>query len=355
MAGHDIIVVGTSSGGVEVLVQLVGGLPGGLPATIFVVCHFPSNWRSVLPDILSRSGPLLAQHARDGDATHPGHIYVAPPGSHMLVEDGRVRLSNGPRENNHRPAIDPLFRSAARVYGRRVVGVVLTGALSDGVAGLLAVRAAGGVAVVQDPKDARVPSMPLLAMQVAGADFVVPAHALAARLVELVDHPVPSTGGANMADPLEHMPQVAEHDMQAQETGARRGQISTFSCPECGGCLWQVDENDLVRFRCHVGHAYYGEALLQEQTDALEAALWTAVRTFREKAVLSRQLALQADGHGDGDAAGRFTEQGQLAQSYGEVIQQMLLHGPGVGAAANATAGPKTPADPLPPPRAPRK
>jgi two-component system chemotaxis response regulator CheB len=161
MAGRDIIVVGASAGGVEALAQIARGLPAGLPASVFVVCHFPPGGRSVLPDILSRAGPLLAGHPADGDPFYPGQVYVAPPDRHLVLDPGnRVRLTRAARENHHRPAVDPLFRSAARHYGRRVVGVILTGALYDGTAGLIAVRAAGGVGVVQDPRDALVAAMP---------------------------------------------------------------------------------------------------------------------------------------------------------------------------------------------------
>ena len=169
MYGHDIIVVGTSAGGVEALRQLVRYLPPGLPASLFVVCHIPPEGRSVLPEILSKNGPLLATHARDGEAIRPGHIFVAPPDYHLVVQPGRVHLSHGPRESHLRPAIDPLFRSAARAYGSRVGGVILTGALHDGVAGLLAVRAAGGAALVQDPDEALSPTMPRMALELVGA------------------------------------------------------------------------------------------------------------------------------------------------------------------------------------------
>jgi two-component system chemotaxis response regulator CheB len=148
MAGHDIIVVGASAGGVDALLQVARGLPAGLPAAVFVVCHVPAGAKSILPEVLSRAGHLLATHARDGEPFYPGHIYVAPPDCHLLVEPGAVRLSRAPRENLHRPAVDPLFRSAARAFGKRVVGVILSGSMHDGVAGLLAVRGAGGLAVV---------------------------------------------------------------------------------------------------------------------------------------------------------------------------------------------------------------
>ena len=183
--------VGRSAGGVEGgWSELVGGLPPGLPAAIFVVCHFPPEGRSRLPDILSRGGSLLANHAHDDEPSYPGQIYVAPPGQHLVLEPGVVRLTHDPRESRFHPAIDPLFRSAARVYGRRVIAVLLSGAMADGVAGLLDVRANGGVAVLQDPRDALQAALPQIANDVVGADYIVPIRALAALLVRLVHEPM---------------------------------------------------------------------------------------------------------------------------------------------------------------------
>ena len=343
MAVRDIIVIGTSAGGVDALARLVSGLPAGFLASLFVVCHFPPGGRSVLPEILSRSGRLLAAHARDGEVFVPGQIYVAPPDQHLLLgPGGRTRLTREGRENHARPAIDPLFRSAARYYGPRVIGVILTGALSDGTAGLLAVRAAGGVAVVQDPRDAVVAAMPQTASEIAGADHVVPADRLSALLVELVcssapsrDPVVPPMNPPNPpspVDPIERMPATVDRDMAEQARNERRGQVSTFTCPECGGTLWQVDEPGLVRFRCHVGHAYNGEALLAEQTEALEAALWTAVRTFKEKAVLGRQLAARERSRGDDATAARFDEQAVQSAEYADLIVRHLLNNGAPGA-----------------------
>jgi two-component system chemotaxis response regulator CheB len=340
MAAHDIIVIGTSAGGVEALTQVARGLPSGLPASLFVVCHFPPDGRSVLPQILSRSGSLLAVHAVDGEPFYPGHIYIAPPDRHLLLApEGRMRLTRGPRENHNRPAIDPLFRSAARYYGARVVGVVLTGALHDGTAGLLAVRAAGGIAVVQDPSDALIAAMPLHAVQIAGADHMVKVEDLPRLLVKLVHESVPSDQEGEPMDPMERMHEIVDQDMAQQASNGRRGEVSVFTCPECGGALWQVDEADVVRFRCHVGHAYRAEVLLSEQNGALEAALWTAVRTFKEKWVLSTQLAhLQRKG-GDPTAAARFEEQARQAAQFGHLIERILLNGGphGEGAAEGLT------------------
>jgi two-component system chemotaxis response regulator CheB len=329
MAGRDIIVVGASAGGVDVLAEIVKALPPGLPASLFVVCHFPPGSRSILPEILSRAGPLLARHPADGEPFYPGHIYVAPPDRHMVLEPGgRIRLLRGPRENHHRPAVDPLFRSAARHYGPRVAGVVLTGSLYDGAAGLLAIRSSGGLAVVQDPNDAVVAAMPQNATDIAGADYLVPSAAIGPLLVNLVQGAEPAEGGSTVPDPIERMPDVVAHDMARQAHNQRRGQVSTYTCPECGGSLWQVNEKELIRFRCHVGHVYNGEALIAEQTEALEAALWTAVRTFREKSVLARQLAAQERVRGAADAAARFEEQAEQAERYGNLILQHVLSGP---------------------------
>jgi two-component system chemotaxis response regulator CheB len=330
MHSHDVLVLGGSAGAVNVLSQLVAGLPPGLPAALFVVCHVRREFRSDLPEILSRNGPLLAHHASDGEPIRPGHIYVAPPDFHLEVLPGTVHLSHGPRENGHRPAIDPTFRTAARSYGRRVVAVVLSGSLSDGTAGLLAVRATGGVAIVQDPAEAAVAEMPQSARLIAGADHVLPLDAIAPTLVRLAREPASptSTGGKTMPEPTSQPgDELVARDAAAQENGRRRNQLAFFTCPECGGATWQMDEEGLIRFRCHVGHAYYAEDMLAEQSQALEAALWTAVRTFREKAVLASQMATREQRLANAKAAERFLDEAQLAERYGNVIQDLLLKG----------------------------
>jgi two-component system chemotaxis response regulator CheB len=281
-----------------------------------------------VPEILSRAGPLLASHARSDEPFHPGQIYVAPPDYHLLLAPGgRVALSRGPRENRHRPAVDVLFRTAARYYGPRVVAVVLSGSMSDGTAGLLAVRAAGGIAVVQDPRDAAMAAMPENAFQIAGADFLVPAGDLARVLVDQVHKPLSGDGSTTMEDPLDKMMGAVDTTMSQQARNERGGSVSVFTCPECGGPLWQVDERPLIRFRCHVGHVYGAETLLSEQSEALEAALWTAVRTFRENSILSRQMATAARARNDTAAAARYQEQAEQALNYSELIEQLLLKG----------------------------
>jgi two-component system chemotaxis response regulator CheB len=328
MAHHDIVVIGASAGGVEALTRVVRDLAAGLPASLFVVCHFPPGQSSALPAILSRSGPLLATHAIDGEPFHPGHIYVAPPDYHLLLAEDRIQLTRGPRENHHRPAVDPLFRSAARIYGPRVIGVVLTGSLYDGTAGLLAVRSAGGIAIVQDPADAFIATMPDTAARIAGADYRVTLDRLGPLLVELIQRPPAALGGPSMNDAYEKMPAIVNADMSEQVRNERRGQVAVFTCPDCGGALWQMDEDELVQFRCHVGHVFNGETLLEDQANLLEAALWTAVRIFKERHLLAQQLAEQEKSGGHGNTAARFQEQAEQAARYGELIQQYILTNP---------------------------
>ena len=326
MPNRDIIVIGASAGGVAALKNVVRGLPAGFPASIFVVCHFPPEERSILPEILSRSGPLLASHAVDGEAFLPGQIYVAPPDRHLLLApDGRMRLSREARENHHRPAVDPLFRSAARYFGGRVVGVVLTGAMYDGTAGLMAVRAAGGLAVVQDPSDALIAAMPENAARLAGVDFMAASDAIAPLLMGLIQQPVERESGNRAMDPIERMKRIVAKDMARQAEDARRGEVTIFTCPECGGTLWQLDDAEVLGFRCHVGHAYHADVLLSTQTEALEAALWTAVRRFKEQWLLANQLAGKARAVGDVDGERRYCEMAEQASRFGRLIEHHLL------------------------------
>ncbi len=297
MPERDIIVVGASAGGVETLTTLVRGLPPDLPAAVFVVLHFPAHTTSLLPAILSRAGALPARHAEDGEEIVNGRIYIAPPDRHLLVERGVVRVTSGPRENGHRPAVDPLFRSAARAYARRVVGVVLSGTLDDGTAGLQAIKTCDGVAVVQDPADALFSGMPLSAIENVAVDQVLPAAAIAPYLARLArdttpqDGPAPTRGTDLTGDVrLEEM-DMAAPDMVVPDSDDKVGDPSPFGCPECGGVLRELREGELVRYRCRVGHAYGADSLLAAQSDGVEDALWSALRALEESESLARRLA----------------------------------------------------------------
>lgn len=324
MAERDIIVIGASAGGVEALKKLVHGLPADLPAALFVTIHIPAFATSALPAILTRSGPLPASHPRDGEPIRRGRIYVAPPDHHLLVEDGCVRLTRGPRENSARPAIDPMFRTAARAYGPRVVGVLLTGMLDDGTMGAIEIDREGGVVVVQDPDDAPYPGIPRSALENDDVDHVLPLAEIAGCLATLAGAP------ARDADPngrRADVPDIAEVTMHPERIPDPRRPASGFVCPGCGGALWEDGENGFLRLRCRVGHAYSENALLAEHDEALEVALWTALRTLEERAALSRRMSGRMEERGHSAAAERFRRQADDAERRAAVIANVLSSG----------------------------
>jgi len=332
LAERNIIVIGCSVGGVEALQTLVAGLPAKFPASLFIVLHLAPETTSVLPKILNRAGSLPVSHPHNGEAFRPGHIYVAPPDHHLVIEDGRMRLTRGPKENRHRPAVDPLFRSAACYYGRRVIGVVLTGALDDGTAGLLNIKRRGGVAVVQDPEEALAEDMPRNAIGSMPVDYVVRMANMPNLLTELAAQQV-SENGAGGSSRLTKETQFAELDMDAIEDENRPGTPSQFACPDCGGVLWELTEEEILRFRCRVGHAYTAESLSADQNDAVESALWAAMRALEEGASLAKRLAARAKERKQERIVKRFLERAKDKEQQAEVLRKLLLHGQEVPAA----------------------
>ena len=325
MPEHDIIVVGASAGGVEALGKLVSALPPDLPAAVFIVLHIPAQSPSLLPEILSRSGSLLATHPTDGEKIQPGHIYVAPPDLHLMVEQGRIRLTRGPKENRHRPAIDVLFRSAALAYGSRVIGVILTGSLDDGTAGLLAIKRQNGMAVIQNPHEAMYPSMPQSAMAHVQVDYCLPLAEIGQCVSALVRQPAPVEHAQPAPKLMETEVKFAEMDMSEMNNGKHVGVPSAFSCPECGGVLWELHDGELLRFRCRVGHAYSIESMLAGQSEALETALWVALETLEETISLSRRIARDAEARDQHWLARRYQEKMQEAQKHADVLRRELL------------------------------
>jgi two-component system chemotaxis response regulator CheB len=293
---HRIITIGASAGGVEALRSLIAGLPADLPASIFIVMHIGADSPGLLPEILSRASALAITHAQDGEAFVAGHIYVAPPDHHLLIEpSGRIRLSRGPKENRFRPAIDPMFRSAAHAFGPNVVGVVLTGALDDGTAGLWAVKRHGGVAVVQDPEDATVSSMPLSALRYVEVEHCLPAAEIGPLLARLSREPM--TTASKPEDPEDMEMDVETRILLGRSVGDEAwalGNPSYYACPECHGTLQEIREGALVRYRCHVGHAYSIDSLLSDLTRMVSEALWNALRAIEETAKLLREEAEHA-------------------------------------------------------------
>lgn len=284
MEKRNIVVIGASAGGFEALRQLVRSLPADLNAAIFVVWHISPDVTGVLAKVLNRLNTLPADNAVDGEAIAMGHIYIAPPDHHLLLENGRVRITKGPRENRFRPAVDPLFRSAAKVYGPRVIGIILSGALDDGTAGLWTIKEFGGLAIVQDPEDAEVASMPRHAMQAVQVDYVRPIAEMGALLVELVQQEVPISSSLPPAEEkrVEKEIKIAMEPEKRQSDILEFGQPTTFTCPECHGVLSSMIEGGRIRFRCHTGHAFSADALLTSISESIESSLWNAVRSVQE-------------------------------------------------------------------------
>ncbi len=324
---HDLVVIGGSAGAIEAIRTIVGGLPADLPAAVLIVIHIPPLADSHLPEIITRSGHLPASHARDGETLQIGHIYIAPPDQHLLVRTGRIELSHGPRVNHSRPAIDTLFRSAARTYGPRVIGVLLSGALYDGTAGLVVIKDYGGLALVQDPDEAVVPSMPRSALSLVEVDAVLPSTQIGAELERAVYSPARRREGAAMVSDEERIGKIIARDIHEQAAGGRIDQETVYTCPECGGVMWQADPTEGGLFHCHIGHVYAPEALLSQKSEELEAALWTCVRLLRDQATLTRQAAKRSFSDKRGQVGERLEERAQMAERQAQIIRELLESG----------------------------
>lgn len=324
MAGRDIIVVGASAGGVEALRTLVAGLPKDFPGSLFVVMHTAPDSPGVLASILDRAGPLVARHATNRERIKPGHIYVAPPDMHLLLEPGMMRLTRGPRENRFRPAIDPLFRSAAQVYGPRVVGVILTGGLDDGTSGLWTVKRLGGVAVVQNPDEAYMSSMPLNALAQVEVDYTLQLAEIPPLLARLTSLTVAAQGGYEMPEELDIEVKIAKSDSAFESGITKLGTPSLFTCPECHDTLLQLKENGRTRYRCHTGHAYSTDSLLADLIESVEETLWSAIHSISESVMLMRHMAEHVRESDDG-AAERFLEKARAAERRGELVRKAVF------------------------------
>ncbi|OLF17244.1 chemotaxis protein CheB [Actinophytocola xanthii] len=321
--GRDVIVVGASAGGVEALQGFVAGLPHELAASVLVVLHLPPGGSSALPAILQRAGELPVAAARHGEALVHGRVYVAPPNHHLLLLDGTVALSHGPTENGRRPAINALFRSAAIAAGPATTGVLLSGVLDDGVAGLLSIVSRGGTVVVQDPEEALFPTMPRHALASLRVDHVLPVRAIGSLLdklsreeVEIGSAPAPSR-----LMRLENDIATTDSPAHARHDPAQLGPVSGFTCPDCDGAL--VEMSPATRYRCRVGHAWTAEALLNALGGSWERALSIAIRTLDEKAALSKRMADQARERGSTELAGRYNHNAAEAMD-----AAALLRGP---------------------------
>jgi len=306
---HDIIAIGASAGGIEVLFNLVHALPADLPASVFIVVHLAPNQPSVLPDLLTHRGPLPAKHPLHDEEIVPGHIYVAPPDNHLMIRQGSMAVVRGPKENGHRPAADALFRTAATAYGPRVIGVVLSGYQTCGTAGMLSIKARGGMCVVQSPATALAKDMPRSVIDQVSVDHIVDPEELPQLLARLVRVP---------AGP-EIQPDTFIKQLEGQELGA----AVEIVCPLCDGVLTEAQRDAYQHFRCHVGHAFSPDSLVREQSEAVERALWAAIRALEESAALSARLSMRETG----DLRERFSEKANSQLDNAKLIRQIVLNG----------------------------
>jgi two-component system chemotaxis response regulator CheB len=314
-----IIGIGASAGGIDPLIKVMTALPADLPHPVCVVVHLAPSSRSVLPAILDRRCRLTVVIAEDDARLEAGHVYVAPPDRHLLVHDGRVQLTQGPKENGVRPAVDTMLRSLAAGYGPGAVAVVLSGALGDGSDGARIVAREGGTVIVQDPEEAIVPSMPERALATAGEGAIV--------LGTDEIGPALAALGTVPDDRLDEVMEVERPgDLIEQSRRRPEGPATGFTCPECSGALWEIREDDVVRYRCRIGHSYSEDAMLVEQGSAVEAALWSALEVLEERAELLRRVADQrAQAH---PATRRSLERAaEEAAARAELIRQALVTG----------------------------
>ncbi len=328
MATHDTIVVGASAGGVQALTELVNGLAPDLPAAVLIVLHVSADVPSYMPSILSRSTRLPVAHAVEGEEITTGRVYVAPPDHHLLIERQYIRIVHGPKENLHRPSIDALFRSAARWAGPRTIGVVLTGARDDGAAGMYAIKQRGGISIVQDPAEAPFPSMPLSVMQRMKVDYSSRLADIALLLNKLSRQPADEEGRYPVPEEVEIEARIAQQDMESEELIAsveKLGKVSKLTCPDCHGALWEMNNPDMLRFRCHVGHAHSADSLSNGQEHMLEIALWSAVRALEEQMILAKRIVERARKANQTRAVQMFERRAREAEEHSSAIRQLLL------------------------------
>ncbi|WP_188815497.1 chemotaxis protein CheB [Hymenobacter cavernae] len=332
MPNHpSLIVIGTSAGGMPALIEVLSQLPATLPAAVLVVQHLaPTSSSEFLVERLNESTTLSCHVARHGQHIHAGSVYFCQPDRHLLVKDHHLLVTKGPHENNFRPAIDALFRSAAVEFGAGVIGVVLTGMLHDGTAGLDFIRRCGGTTVVQDPREAEFPSMPETALRSLPINYAVPLARMGHLLEELVRQEItPST----IPEDLKLEAAIAERVVGSAEDVEKLGHQVALTCPDCGGTLWQIDQGRVLRYRCHTGHSFTADSLLNRSQDTLEETLWVALRMMEERKNLLTSMASRGEGYWSVQQEERVNE----IKAHINRLREFLLNGKDVDNLAGPT------------------
>lgn len=336
---RDIVLIGGSAGAIDGLRKILKLLPSGLPASLFIVVHTHAEGPGLLPAVLARAGEMPAIHPRDGESIRRGQIYVAPPDHHLTLAAGEViRVRKGPRENNSRPAIDTLFRSATvEGYAPRSIAILLSGYLDDGSAGMNAIRRKGGLGIIQDPEDAVAGDLPARALHHAGADYVLTAAGMGAKITELVDGTAMSIKQKGRGRRQKYAGDEAQRNSTVAYTEEGEGMPSVFACPDCHGVLWEIRQGGSVRYRCRTGHAYTEATLNEELSHASEQALWAAMRALEEKAAMARRMTDSAIGPRVWRQ--RLEEEACTYATHAEMIRKMILGEPVVPETSDPVSG----------------
>jgi two-component system chemotaxis response regulator CheB len=323
MSKHNLIVIGTSAGGITVLSNLLKLFPVDLNAAVLIVMHLSPHRASILPDILNNVSKLPVHVANDGTKILCKHVYIAPPNYHMLVKKNKIHLTSGPTVNYSRPAIDPLFYSAAVAYGSKTFGVLCSGMLDDGTAGFAAIKNHGGVTIVQDPKEAEYPEMPRNALESGVVDYSLPILKIASLLVKLSSNSTVTPIKLARENSMKSKIIGGQDYITEEKTLEQIGAASVFSCPECNGTLWEINEEKITRFRCRIGHAYGIESLLVAHTDSLERIMWIAVRALEESASIAKRIAEK--NHASADTTKHFIKRAKVAEENAKKLRNFLF------------------------------
>lgn len=322
---RDIVCIAASMGGVQTLPKLLSRLDVDLPATVFITQHIADHGRCYLADLFASHCRLRCEMATQGAKIDRGRVYVAPPGRHLMMDEHKIRLVNGPRENFSRPAADPMFRSAATTFRGRVTGVVLTGLMQDGTAGVQAIKRCGGKAVVQDPEQAIAPGMPQSARRYCDVDYVLPVEEIGSLINRLVREP---------AGPMDPPPEDIVRELDFQRTPHSDiaseevfGELSPFMCPDCNGQLWRSESNGLDRFRCHVGHAHTLVSLVEAHRHSADRQAWSLMRTYAERQRLLEELAEKIGSDSDWDERECRIEAEMVEQQSSLLREAIMLDG----------------------------
>jgi two-component system chemotaxis response regulator CheB len=321
MAHRDIVVIGASAGGIDAIARILSAAPHDLRAAILIVVHISATGPGVLPMILNRAGQLPVKFAKDGEPIAPGRVYVAPPDYHLLVFRQRIQIAHGPKENGFRPAVDPLFRTAAYNFGARVVGVVLSGGMDDGTDGLAIIKENGGIAIAQDPTEAPFDGMPSSAIRNVAVDHIATVAQIPGFLVRYAAEVLSKEAAM---PPNTEFKDAAAHGDHGLREHKMNGNPSPLTCPECGGTLWETQNGNRLRYQCHVGHAYNADSLLSERDRELEQALWSAVRTMEEAAALRRRMAGLARTAPWGQVAPPYAQQAAEMEQRAQILRRVL-------------------------------